>query len=98
MRAPARPVLIVLAIASLAGCTDVPPRRADLSAGDRDAPYPALIPAHRITGRVPPPPSEARTAEDLDARADRLRARAARLKGPVIDDTTRDRMRSGIDR
>lgn len=93
MRAPARPVIAAIAIATLAGCTDLPPPDAETQ---RDGAYPALIPADRITGRVPPPASVADPASDLVPRAERLRARAAQLQGPVIDDATRDRMRSGV--
>jgi hypothetical protein len=80
----------------LAGCTDLPPRP-DVEAR-RDTGYPALIPAQQITGRVPPPTPEADPASDLFPRAERLRARAAQLGGPVIDDATRDRMETGVTR
>lgn len=100
MRTPARlairPAIAALAFAALAGCTDLPPPT-DAEA-HRDAAYPALIPAHRITGRVPPPAPGADAASDLIPRAERLRARAARLGGPVIDAETRDRMQTGIAR
>ncbi len=94
MRAPARPAIAAIAIATLAGCTDLPPPPD--AETQRDGAYPALIPADRITGRVPSPASEADPASDLVPRAERLRARAAQLQGPVIDDATRDRMRSGV--
>lgn len=96
MRAPPRPVIIALAIASLAGCTEAPGRTGDMTAAQRHAPYPALIPARRITARVPAPSPEADTAADLDRRAARLRARAAGLSAPVIDDATRARMQTGV--
>lgn len=96
MRTPSRPVIAALAIAALAGCSDAPPLSDDISEAQRDAAYPALIPADRITGRVPPPSAAARDAAPTQARAARLRARAARLTTPVIDDATRDRMQTGV--
>ncbi|MFO7757849.1 MAG: hypothetical protein R6V26_05095 [Roseovarius sp.] len=102
MRAPARPAispatcpaLAAVVLAALAGCTDLPPLP-DAEA-QRDTGYLALIPADQITGRVPPPGPGADAAPDLIPRAERLRARAARLGGPVIDDATRDRMQTGV--
>jgi len=96
MRTSSRPVIAALAIAALAGCSDVPPLSDDIARTQRDAAYPALIPADRITGSVPPPSAEARDAAPTEARAARLRARAARLDAPVIDDATRDRMQTGV--
>lgn len=86
--------IAALGLAVLAGCTDAP--SLPDAETQRDTGYPALIPAHQITGRVPPPGPGADAASDLIPRADRLRARAARLGGPVIDDATRDRMQTGV--
>jgi len=98
MRAPSRPVIAALAIAALAGCNDLPPLSDDIAAAQRDAAYPVLVPADQITGRVPPPSSAARSAAPTETRAARLRARAAQLTAPVIDDATRDRMQTGVNR
>jgi hypothetical protein len=52
----------------------------------------------QITGRVPQPSPEAREVAPTQARAERLRARAARLAAPVIDDATRERIQTGVNR
>jgi hypothetical protein len=83
------------ALLALAGCSDPYPLAADLAASGAAAPYPELIPAERIAARVPPRGAD--PAPAIDARAAGLRARAARLRGPVIDAETDDRMRRGVD-
>ena len=98
MRASYRPLIVALAIAALAGCSDVPPLSEDIATAQRDVAYPELVPADRIIGRVPPPSPEARDSAPTEARTARLRARAARLSAPVIDDATRDRMQTGVTR
>lgn len=84
-----------LALGGLAGCTDPYPLAADLTEADRRAPYPALLPAEQIRAQVPPPRTTERTQPDLDARAARLRARAAGLRAPVIDAETQSRLEQG---
>lgn len=98
MRLTALPAMAALVVAGLAGCTDVPPFPAAGPETRRDTSYPALIPARQITGRVPPPSADTAAAQDTGLRAARLRDRAARLESAVIDDATRDRMRTGITR
>jgi len=87
------------AFLTLAACAEPYPLAPDLAASGADAPYPALVPVERITARVPPatpPDAGAAAAEYVDARAARLRARADRLRGPIIDPETEDRMRRGV--
>ena len=87
---------VVLVIVLVTGCAEVPPLSDELRAERGTIAYPKLIPAGEITGQVPPPATDARSAPDLEERAARLRARAARLGGPVIDAETRDRMETGV--
>ncbi|RXV59257.1 hypothetical protein C6W92_15575 [Roseovarius sp. A46] len=88
------------ALIALAACTEPYPLAPELAASGADAPYPDLVPVERIAARVPPATDDrtlpART-EAIDSRAARLRARAERLRGPVIDTDTKTRMRGGID-
>lgn len=86
----------LLSLALLAACADPYPR-ADLSAVDKAAPYPELIPAEAVRARVPEARATPETQSALDARAERLRARAAALRRPVIDDAARERMQDGMD-
>ena len=93
MRAPA---LCFALVFTLAACAEPYPLAPELAAEGKDAPYPALVPVEQIAAQVPPaataPPTEA-----IDSRAARLRARAGRLRGPVIDAETDERMRRGVD-
>jgi len=89
------------AFLALAACAEPYPVAPDLAASGADAPWPALVPVERITAQVPPaapPRNTAGTVADapLDTRAERLRARAERLRGPVIDPETERRMRRGV--
>ncbi|MFB9149453.1 hypothetical protein [Roseovarius ramblicola] len=91
------------AMIALAACTEPYPVAPDLVASGAAAPYPDLVPAERIAAQVPPdlPPGPSDTAapspaETIGSRAARLRARADRLSGPVIDPDTETRMRRGV--
>jgi len=84
---------------ALAACAEPYPVAPELAASGADTPYPELVPAERITAQVLPattpgaakPPTAA-----IGDRAARLRARADRLRGPVIDPGTESRMRRGV--
>jgi hypothetical protein len=81
----------------LAACTEPYPLAPDLVASGAAAPYPALVPAGEIVAQVPAATAATAPAGAIGTRADRLRARANRLRGPVIDAGTGERMRRGID-
>jgi len=83
------------AMTALAACAEPYPVAPDLVASGASAPYPELVPVERIAALVPPAVTPARTAA-IDVRAARLRARADRLRGPVIDPETQARMRRGV--
>jgi hypothetical protein len=88
------------ALIALAACTEPYPLAPELAASGADAPYPELVPVEWIAAQVPPATDDrtipART-EAIDSRAARLRARAERLRDPVIDPDTKTRMREGVD-
>ncbi|GAW33549.1 hypothetical protein RA2_00589 [Roseovarius sp. A-2] len=88
---------LALVLVLVTGCAEVPPLSEELRAERGTIVYPKLIPAGEITGQVPPAATDARSAPDLEERAARLRARAARLSGPAIDAETRARMETGIE-
>jgi hypothetical protein len=83
---------------ALAACAEPYPVAPDLVASGADAPWPALVPVEQIAAQVPPPGAAAdpAPAQAIDSRAARLRARAERLRGPVIDPETESRMRRGV--
>lgn len=85
----------------LAGCADFPALDRAVPAEATRGAYPKLLPLDAIltqsdalqsAGRLTPA-----VVGDVLTRAQALRARAARLRGPVIDAATRARMRAGID-
>lgn len=61
----------------------------------QNAPYPTLVPLEQLLHGSAPVATEA-TASDLQARLARLRARANRLRGPVLDGKSRSRLASPI--
>ncbi|SLN41332.1 hypothetical protein ROG8370_01731 [Roseovarius gaetbuli] len=94
MRLCPAPLLAALAASLIAGCDPVPTLEA--SKGARDAPYPDFIPAEDILAQVTPDAVTPATSTDLADRTARLRARAARLKGSVVDAETQERLKSGV--
>ncbi len=103
MRLPAAPRAAVLALAlvaglgALAGCDA--PEAARTAAGPDDAPPPQLVATDRFfESRAKGLRDVARLEDEsaaLAARAALLRARAAALDAPVIDDAARDRLEAG---
>lgn len=81
-----------------AGCTRFPALEgrvgADLAARD----FPQLIPLGGVLSAGSAGPDLPTLQSDLDARAARLRARAAALRGPVLNRADRIRLQRGISR
>ena len=89
--------LIILCLCTaLTACTRFPALESALSPGAEDAPYPDLLPIETLTARVPDPLIADDSQDALAIRAARLRARAARLRGTVLDTDSRARMQAGI--
>ncbi|MET4102003.1 hypothetical protein ABIE58_001427 [Roseovarius sp. MBR-78] len=95
---PFPPSLCALAaLVALAACAERYPLSPELVASGAGTPYPRLVPAEQIVAQVPPAgvaPAEAAPA--VTTRAERLRARAGRLRGPVLDAETQTRMQRGV--
>ena len=93
---PIRPLLLCLA---LAGCAEAPSLDGRISAAAAAAPYPVLQPLAPLLaqaaqpGRITP-----QTPRQLEGGAAALRARAAALRGPVVDAATRARMQAAAAR
>lgn len=81
---------------ALVACTEFPELDAALSVEARAAPYPMLLPVEELKARVDAPRIAPKTASGIEARVAALRARAARLRGTVLDSPTRARMQAGI--
>lgn len=93
---PIRFALALFLIAALTACSQFP--QLDETVGDaaRKAPYPDLIPIEKFHAQIPDTLIEPTTAPQVEARVAQLKARAARLRGSVIDNATRTRMQQGV--
>lgn len=91
-----RPVMICLLLG--AGCTNIPELKSAVPDWVADAPYPQLVPLPETLTLLPAPAAQsAELQQDLDARVARLKARAERLRGPVVSSADQDRLRDEID-
>ena len=91
------PVLALIG-ALLAGCSNFPELNGVISPAAQGTDYPSLLPIDQIITGAQQAQFTGQTSVTLQARANRLRARADRLRGPVIDRKTRTRMRRAIAR
>jgi len=89
-------VSCLVAAIALAACSQFPELEQDAALGARDAPYPDLVPAETLRAQVGDAKITAESRTALEARIDRLRRRAARLKGTIVDGGTRARMSQGV--
>ncbi len=78
-------------------CTQFPAIEDRVSADVRDAPYMTLVPVETLRAGVPEDQVTDTDASAVAARIARLRARASRLSGAVVDTRTRTRMSHGVD-
>ena len=89
-------LILALTLAALAGCTTFPELDAVQTPGLANAPYPRLLPLGTLLAEGSAPRATPEAMGDVAARAARLRARADRLRSPVIDSATRARMARGV--
>ncbi len=89
---------LALSAALLAGCSDFPELDDAVSPTARKAGFPNLLPIDQLIAGAQEVQITEETVTTLQARIARLNARAARLRGPVIDAATRARMRAAIAR
>lgn len=88
------PLCLILLVA----CAEAPSLDDRISPAAAAAPYPALMPlAPLLALAAQPGQITPQTQPRIDGNAASLRARAARLRAPVIDSATRARMQRGID-
>lgn len=88
----------VLTATMLAGCSSFPELDDAISPAARAADYPTLKPIDQVINGAHDVQITEQSIATLQGRVNRLKARAARLRRPVIDATTRARMRSAIKR
>ncbi|MBE1282625.1 MAG: hypothetical protein GJ676_04865 [Rhodobacteraceae bacterium] len=92
-------IFSVLCAAVLAtACTRVPEIEAQISPELKKASYPTLQPLDQSVVPLPSPQQAGQEIQDnLNARRDRLKRRAAALETAGVDDESRDRLEQGID-
>lgn len=84
------------AVLSLAGCTTFPALDAAVSQRPDPGPAPELLPIDSLLAATGGARLDAADGAALAARAARLRARAALMRGPVLDPETRARLAAAI--
>ncbi|WP_421704384.1 hypothetical protein [Aliiroseovarius sp.] len=92
-----RQIIVIACLGLAVGCSDAPRLDPTLSARARDAAYPDLVPLGPLLAGLSAAQDDFGTGT-LTARAAALRARAARLRGDVVDAPARDRMRAAVAR
>jgi len=84
--------------AVLSGCSEFPELDAAITPTARQAGYPSLVPIAQLVAGAEQVQITEESTTALHGRVSGLKGRAARLRGPVIDSTTRARMRAAITR
>jgi len=90
------PALFAVILTVLAGCSQFPEVDDTVSDETQDVAYPDLVPLDSLKARLSDPRITPDMAPTLEARIARLKWRAARLRGTIIDADTRRRMRDGV--
>lgn len=84
-------------LASLSACAEFPELDSTITPAQANAPFPELVPLASLVARADTNNSASANVEAaITPRLADLRARAARLRGPVIAPAIRDRMLRGV--
>ncbi|MBO9452188.1 hypothetical protein J7426_18075 [Tropicibacter sp. R16_0] len=91
--------LAICLLPVLAACTQVPELEDKVSSQLKNAKYPKLVPIDETLGPPVAPEAEAqKVTDELEARRDSLKQRAAALQKPVVDQDERDRLDETVPR
>ena len=92
-----RVIMAIAVFLGLLGCVDAPELGGGVPERLKSAPYPGLLPLDQVLGHAPDVAVGTQDIQArLDARVARLRARAATLRGPVLDARARERLRQDV--
>jgi hypothetical protein len=91
-----RRIASLVTVLALAACTDFPALDAAVSRRPDPGPAPDLLPIDTLLSATAGARLDASDGAALAARAERLRARAALMRGPVLDPETRARLAAAI--
>lgn len=83
---------------ALAGCSNFPELDAAVTPAARTADFPSLVPISPLIAGAQQVQITEETVATLQGRVSGLKARAARLRGPIIDGATRARMQAAMAR
>lgn len=91
-----RNAALMISLLGLIACGDIPDVGGAQAEAARNAPYPDLVRLDTLLNaqQNTPTPITAASIATTNDRIAQLRARAARLRGPVIDPATRSQMRA----
>lgn len=92
-----RPTFAMIVSCGLVACTQFPDLESAISPASERADYPDLLPIEQLNARVPEGRLAPETPQNIEARVAALRTRASRLRGTVIDNSTRARMIAGVE-
>ena len=98
VKQPKMRIILMIAIAGLGACAEFPQLDDRIDAAALAADYPTLQPLDPLLAKAANQKNTITAASEagFDSRIGTLRARAARLRGPVIDAATLARMRRGV--
>ncbi len=91
-------VIFCLSVTALAGCTGFPQLDGAISPAAKGTAYPTLLPIDQIITAAANVQISEKSVASLTSRANNLKARANRLRGPVLDARTRARLHAAIKR
>ncbi len=86
----------LILVTALAACAQFPALEGRVSAVDRAAPFPILVPLGPLIALAGGDAGTMPAAAGLEGRIAALNARAAALRGDIIDPATRARMQAGV--
>ncbi|MDU8929979.1 hypothetical protein RXV86_21550 [Alisedimentitalea sp. MJ-SS2] len=89
-------IVPLLPVMVLSACASFPELEGTVPTHMEAAEFPKLVPVEPLLAGSQEVQITPETESSLVARANALRARAARLRGPIVDRGTRARMRAGV--
>jgi len=87
----------LFAAAAVGACGQLPELGTTISDSAARAPYPQLVPVEQLRAGAAEESITPETAEEVEARADGLRHRAAGLRGAVLDSASRSRLEQKVE-
>ncbi len=92
--------LLIISFGGLIGCTDFPDVGGQITQSNAAAPYPVLQPLEPLLAKIDALDTTnaitAASVVNMNNRIVSLQARAASLRGPVVEPAVRARMRRGV--